>query len=145
MVPTSGMTETMPRKSRYDAELVHLSGISNGLVRVAEELRGRDVELIQGALDALEDFKKITEDLKTLTDELLEIENTHGSETAEFPDQVAKVDLAACILAMTAINKFFHLRAVSRNLQMLRDALLDVKRLPNLTPYRRPILTPDVF
>ena len=48
------------------------------------------------------------------------------SESAKFPDQIGKVDLPACILALDAVLKFLFMRVVSRNLGMLYDALVEI-------------------
>jgi len=116
----------MQRRTKYDAELAHLSEISAGLRRIAGKLRGRDADAIKAALEALDGFRKITEDLNSLGQQLLDIEDTHKSDTANFPKQIGKADLAACILAMMAVNEFFHLRLSSRILQMLLDGLLEI-------------------
>ena len=119
----------MPRtaiKSKYDDELSQLSKISDSISRIGKKLRGRDAKTIQAAVRELGDFRKLKEDLQTLGDALIDIENEHESESAKFSDQIGKVDLPACILALDAVFKFLHFRVVSRNLQMLRDALVEI-------------------
>jgi hypothetical protein len=119
----------MPRaraKSRYDDELRNLSEICDGAERIGKKLRGRDAATIQAAIRALGDLKKIKEDLKTLDDALIDIEKEHESEAAKFPDQIGKVDLPASIFALDAVFKFLFLRVVSRNLGILRDALIEI-------------------
>jgi hypothetical protein len=119
----------MPRaeiKSKYDAELRSLSALSNNLRRLAKKARGRDAKTLAAALGVLHEHIKDTTDLRTLGHSLIEIENEHEFESEEFQDQGAQVDLGASILALEAVTDFLSGRVVSRNLDHLRTALLEI-------------------
>jgi hypothetical protein len=116
----------MLRRTKYDDKLDHLVEVSEGLQRIAENLRGQEADAINAALEAIEDFRKVTEDLNSLGKQLFEIEDIYESDTANFPEHVDKIDLAACILAMKAVSEFLHLRVYSRVLDKLRDGLFEI-------------------
>ena len=119
----------MPRaiiKSKYDAELRSLSALSNDLKRVAKKARGRDAKILMAAIEVLGEHIRNTKDLRTLGHTLIEIENEHECESKKFPDQGARVDLGASIMALEAVTDFLGPRVVSRNLGHLRTALLEI-------------------
>jgi hypothetical protein len=118
--------EPKPPKTKYDAELISLSALFNGLERIGKKVRGRDARIIAAALEALREHIKTTEDLRTLGHKLIEIENEHESESKQFPDQIGKVDLSASFMALEAVRIFLGGRVVSRNLGHLHNALVEI-------------------
>ena len=112
--------------TKYDDELLRLMEICDDVERMGKKLRGRDAATIKAAREELADLKKIKEGLSTLCDTLMDIESEHETKSATFPEQIGKIDLASCIFALRAVAKFLSRRVVSRNLDMLRDALVEI-------------------
>jgi hypothetical protein len=92
----------------------------------SRRLRGKDAETIRIAIQRLDFLDELSGDLKTLRDELAEIEKEHESDLVRFPDQIGKADLGASIFALDAVYRFLLARAPCHNLMLLRGALVEI-------------------
>ncbi len=115
------------RNSGSTKKLQDTSAIRRALENLAKKkLKGRDAGIVLAAVDELRFVERIRNDFDSLHDEMLEIEQLHECDLANYPNQLGKVDLAASILALDATCRFFRAKVSHHNLDLLKSGLQEL-------------------
>ncbi len=97
--------------------------LQDKLRALASRVPDDDVKTIRTTLEYLGLLGVIQRDLTDLTDTLEEIDEQYNRDSADFPEQLQRIEIASSTLALKEVSRFLRIRYWSESIDRLEAAL----------------------